>query len=205
MSKHLMICKAVKNNIRTLFAAYFISIHHFFNGTVIYNDNKETNIYYKLLKKCTMKTLYVIVAVIFAIILLPFYSFGAVPHVGVYTGAELIYVYGLAAFITALICYRELLFPRYYDNYSNTEYNRLPFQAFNLLFVSLFFFIGYHFLIVHKNLYVGYENLSDEACIKKAFLSDGLFSVMQIIIASSLVVNVIYIATHVRDYYLSGE
>ena len=135
----------------------------------------------------------------------PLSSLAAGNFEGIYLHAQLLHIYNIAALFTTCVCFKELLFPKHYDDRTVWEYNYFPFQLFNFLFVTLFFVLSIHFLIHHKAYYQGYENLGDAECIRKYFLGDGLFSALQWFIASSLVVNVIYIPTHVRDYYLSGN
>ena len=146
-----------------------------------------------------MKVLYKIVISLLILAALFLYPFSIAGHPGVDTSAVLIGFFNFLAFITALISYTQFILPKQKERYG--EYNRVPFQAFNMIFVLLFFMISISFLIANKSFFSGYEKLTDRASIQKYYLSNGIYSIMEIFIASSLVVNVIYILTHITDYY----
>jgi hypothetical protein len=128
------------------------------------------------------------------------YPFNLAGNVGVDFRASLVSILNIAAFITALISFRQLLFPARIDDDSE-EYNRIPFHVFNIFFVSVYFIVSSAFLVHNKQFYTGYETLTDIAAIKKYYLSSGFSSIGQIFIASSVVVNLIYILTHLVDFY----
>ena len=147
-----------------------------------------------------MKTIYTLSIIFVLFILLFVYPF-SITGAGVDFKASMIGIFNFIAFISAVASYVQFIFPQRYEDYEAVEYNRIPFQFFNILFVLLFFTISINFLIANKQFYQGYETLDNEACIKKYYLSNGFNSIMQIVIASSVVVNIIYILTHLTDYY----
>ena len=127
--------------------------------------------------------------------LLPFRIEG---YSGVDFDAKMIVVFNAAVFVTAFISYMQLILPKRKEE--RVEHNRVPFQVFNMIFVVVFFIVNISFLISNKSFFLGDNSLNNTAAMQKYYLSHVIYSVVQIFIASSLVVNVIYILTHVRDY-----
>jgi hypothetical protein len=148
-----------------------------------------------------MRTMYGLLFLILIFLFFFVYPFHIAGYIGVAFKASLLSVYNVAAFITAIISYKQFIFPGHPDEDEPREYNHIAFHVFNVMFVILFFMIGVDFLLNYRQFYPGYGNLSDEACIKKYYLSNGFSSVFQIFIASSVVVNILYILTHLWDFY----
>ena len=148
-----------------------------------------------------MRVIYGIFFLVVAAVVLLVYPFNIAGEIGVGFSAGLISMFNFAAFVTALVCYIQFLFPMHHDDGERGEYNRVPFQFFNMIFVVLYFTISINFLIANKTFYPGYEKLANDACVKKYYLSNGINSVIEIFIASSVVVNILYILTHLPDFY----
>ena len=71
--------------------------------------------------------------------------------------------------------------------------NRTNFHIFNLIFGLVFYAIALTFLVGEKSFYVGMEQLSTAGCIKKFFFGDGIYSLLQWLVITGMVFNVIYI------------
>ena len=146
-----------------------------------------------------MRFLYTVAVLLLVLSALFLYPFNIGGDVGVRFSAEIMGTFSFAAFITALISYIQFIFPKRFTDREG-EYNRIPFQSFNMIFVLPYFLISTSFLVANKQFFPGYEMLPDNACIKKYYLSNGLNSISQIFIASSVIINLIYIITHGIDY-----
>ncbi len=110
--------------------------------------------------------------------------------------AEVLSFLNVSVFITALISYKQFFFPG--------NNNTLPFQVFNIVFVTLFYGLGLPFLIANKAYYEGYETLVPMQVLGKFFLSANFSSVAQWFIIASLPINVLYIIRFRKDYYEAG-
>lgn len=81
-------------------------------------------------------------------------------------------------------------------------HNRTPFQAFNIMFVILFYGISLSFLIHHKEYFEGYENLSDKNAIIKYFLDKDIISWIKLLIPFAFILNIVYVFRNAKSYYL---
>jgi len=146
-----------------------------------------------------MNILYKIVIVLLILSGLFLYPFDLGGRVGMDVSGNILVFFNALAFIAALISYIQFIFPKQYRE--GREFNRIPFQIFNILFISLFFIISIAFMISNKQFYSTDHTITNEALIKKYYISNGFTSLIELFIASSLVINVIYILTHLPDYY----
>ncbi len=85
---------------------------------------------------------------------------------------------------------------------THKNHNRTPFQLFNLVFAVLFYAISVPFLLYHKAYFVGFENLSNQECLKKYFLDTDLTSWIRRIIPVAVLFNIIYLVRFSKTYYL---
>ena len=93
--------------------------------------------------------------------------------------------------ITSLISLFQFFFPG--------DIPRTNFQIFNLAFFVIFYIISILFVLSHKSYYEGFEGMSNIACLAKFFFSFDYTLILQIIIFSAAVVNIIYIR---RETYM---
>lgn len=85
---------------------------------------------------------------------------------------------------------------------AHKDHNRTPFQLFNILFAIVFYAVSVPFLLHNKEFFTGFENLSDQECLKKYFLDTDLTSWIRRIIPVAVVFNIIYLFRFARTYYL---
>ena len=148
-----------------------------------------------------MKTL-LKVLIVAMVIFVPIYAFGFGPSTGggIQLTAEIISIVNFILLITSLISIKQLILPKQYEDETG-DYNRTPFHIFNIVFATVFYDLSIRFLLNHKAYYQGYEKMNNVDCIKTYFFAPEMFSIMQIIILVGVVVNFIYILTHIHDYY----
>ena len=99
--------------------------------------------------------------------------------------ARVISLANVALEITSVICIKQYFFLG--------DRNRTNFQIFNLIFGIVFYFIALTFLVEEKTFYVGMEQMNTAGCLKKFFFGDGIYSVLQWLVITGMVFNVIYI------------
>ncbi len=85
---------------------------------------------------------------------------------------------------------------------THKHHNRTPFQLFNIVFAVVFYSVSIPFLLHNKEFFTGFENLSDQECLKKYFLDTDLTSWIRRIIPVAVIMNLIYLIRFARTYYL---
>lgn len=113
--------------------------------------------------------------------------------------AEVLSFVNLALLVTSIICVKQFFIPG--------DENRTPFQLFNLLFILLFYAVSLSFLVRNKEYYIGFEQLSPQACIKKIFFDkeDIWAIVKQWFIVFTFFINILYISKNWKDQFFTGD
>lgn len=111
-------------------------------------------------------------------------------------GATIFSVFNLILLITSIISIRQFFWPGYE--------NRLPFHIFNMVFIVLFYGTSISFLIANQQYYVGYEQLTPLEVLVRFFFTLDITAVMQWVIVTAFVCNIIYSIRNYKDYFQAG-
>ena len=123
------------------------------------------------------------------LLLLPVTSFAAVLKDGdFHTYAVIISWANVVLYISSAICIKQYFFLG--------SRNQTNFQIFNLIFGILFYALALAFLVNQRSFYVGFEQLSQGGCIKKFFIGDGIYSWLQWMVLTALLINILYISKY---------
>ena len=128
---------------------------------------------------------------VFLAIFCPIFCFAQSEATGLHFKAEVLAFINLIILVTSLICIKQYIWP--------SDINYSPFHLINILMIVTFYSIGLWFLISHRRVYEGYENLTPMMCIVKFFFSPDIDSLKQWVIAAALVINVLYIVRKTRS------
>jgi len=115
---------------------------------------------------------------------------------GVRMGAAVFSIINLILLVTSIISIRQFFWPGYE--------NRLPFHIFNIVFIFLFYGTSLPFLIANREYYVGYEQLTPLEVVGRFFFTLDITSVMQWVIGTAMICNIIYIIRNYKDYFQAG-
>lgn len=107
---------------------------------------------------------------------------------------QLIAFFNLLLLVTSIVSIKQFFW--------HGDHNHSPFQLFNLLFTVIFYAISLRFLVVHKDYFDGYENLSAWQCIQKHFTATEFYSILKRLIVVAFVLNIIYLIRNGKDYYI---
>ncbi len=120
-----------------------------------------------------------------------------VKHIHFY--AEVLSFINLALLITSIISVKQFFIPG--------DENRTPFQLFNLIFILAFYAVSLTFLIKNKEYYIGFEQLSPEACIRKIFFDkDDIWATLkQWFVVFTFFINILYIFKNWKDQFFTGD
>ncbi len=124
--------------------------------------------------------------------LLPHYAFGAGMASGsIETMAFVISICNLVLLVTALISIKQYFWP----GVNSTS----VFHTAHIVFVVVFYGVSLPFLITNRQYYVAYADLVPLSILGKFFFSADATSLMQLVIVSSLVFNILFIRRSKRE------
>ena len=133
-----------------------------------------------------------VTVVVFVILFTIFYFAGNSVVGSVDYNVRFIAYFNFLLFFSSLVCLKQYFWPG--------EENRVVFQSFNLLFIIVFYAVGWTYLINHKDYYYGYLHLSNFETIMRFALRWDIFSIMFWMIFLTFFINIIYIIRY-RNYY----
>ncbi len=118
--------------------------------------------------------------------LIPHFTFAAeIASGSIETIAFIISIFNLALLVTALISIKQYFWPG--DNSTSV------FHIAHIIFVVVFYAISLPFLITNSQYYVEYADLVPLSILGKFFFSADATSLMQLVIVSSVVFNILFI------------